>query len=297
MCSASPESSRRDFQSFEDGIRLAWDQLPEAQRRAATYILKAPTSVAFSNVEDLAGAIGVSTASIIRLAQALGYDGFLALKQAVRDHVQTMMSPGDKVARSISDISALDEVLSAVIDSEITYLRLALKSISEEEFTRAVRRITSARRIGIIGLGVAESLVTLLTFRLRRFRLDAIPITRGGKNIYEGLHWLEAGDALVAFAFVRPWPELITSLEYARRVNVNPIVVTDVEASPVLKQGDIALVAERGPMEGYHSLVVPNAIVNAIILGCAKEAGGQAFKSLERFEEIRRSMKDIDPYI
>ena len=52
------------------------ESFTSAQRKVADYILKNPTEVPFMTTDQLAVVIGVSVATVMRLAYALGYTGY-----------------------------------------------------------------------------------------------------------------------------------------------------------------------------------------------------------------------------
>lgn len=270
-----------------DRIREAAGRLSGVHQTIARYVLEHPTHAGFLSAEELAREIGVSSASVVRFAQNLGYEGFHSLKRAVQRETELMVSPAEKVQETLAHMAEVKDIFPAVVDMEISYLQRALHSISLEQFEQAVQAIASARRLGVFGPGSSQALVHLVKFRLRRFRVDIIPMTRGGKDLYEDLHWLERGDALLVFAFLQPWDEVLTSLRYARDKGVTSVAITDLESSPVMALADITLVALRGPIGAFHSLVVPNAIVNALILGYAKRTMPDSLNALKAFQEVR----------
>ena len=272
-------------------IRQASSDLSEAQKVAANYLLENMTKVAFCSTEEFASKAGVSTATIVRLAQALGYEGFQALKKSLQDEIQLLVSPTDKVQKTLVNMGDDTDTFAAVVEMEISYLEQALSTISREQVDAAAKAMANASKVGVLGLGVSESLVDLLTFRLRRFKVDVIPMVRGGRDLYEDLHWISHGDALLTFVFLQPWPEGLVSLRYAREVGATSIVITDLESSPALDLADIALVAQRGPVGAFHSLVVPNAVVNALILSYAKHTQEQSLVNLKHFQDVRVMMQ------
>ncbi len=272
-------------------IRQASGDLSEAQKVAADYLLENTTKVAFCSTEEFASKAGVSTATIVRLAQALGYEGFQALKKALQDEIRLLVSPTDKVQKTLVNMGDDTDTFAAVVEMEISYLKQALNTISTVQMEEAVKAIGNANKVGVLGLGVSESLVHLLTFRLRRFKVDVIPMVRGGRDLYEDLHWLNRGDVLLTFAFLQPWPEGLISLKHAREVGATSVVITDLESSPALDLADIGLVAQRGPVGAFHSLVVPNAVVNALILAYAKHTQETSLANLEHFQDVRLKMR------
>ena len=63
------------------------DSLPESQRRVADLVVSDPQSVAFGTLASVAEQAATSTPTVIRFAAQLGFDGFTALRDAVRSEV------------------------------------------------------------------------------------------------------------------------------------------------------------------------------------------------------------------
>lgn len=273
--------------SLADRIVAARKTMTGAQKTIADYILRLPTRVAFMTADEVAVDIGVSSASVVRFAQTLGYDGFASLKRSLQDEIQFMVDPADRVEKSLAEIKAAPDALRTVVETDLVYLQHLLSTISREQFNRATEAIVSAKRIGVCGTGSTSSLVDYFTFRMRRFRADVIPITTGGRSLFEQLHWLEQGDVIIVFAFLNPSEEIFTVLNYAEKVGIKSIVITDIDSSIAASLADVVLVGQRGPVGYFHSHLVPSAIVNALILAYAKEKGPECLISLRRFLDIR----------
>ena len=61
--------------SVAERIRASGADLTTAERRVAEVIVESPQSVAFGTVADLARRADVGAASVVRLANKLGFDG------------------------------------------------------------------------------------------------------------------------------------------------------------------------------------------------------------------------------
>ncbi len=73
------EINRSDYvagsMSVADRIRERGDRLTPSERRIAAVVLATPQVVGFGTVADLADAAGAGAATVVRLANKLGYDG------------------------------------------------------------------------------------------------------------------------------------------------------------------------------------------------------------------------------
>ena len=64
------------------------ESLNGAQRRLGRYLQNDSSALLLCNVSDLAQAVGVSKATVVRFAKTLGYAGFPELKRAMQNEMR-----------------------------------------------------------------------------------------------------------------------------------------------------------------------------------------------------------------
>src|SRR3990170_6696124 len=81
-----------------DDLRVAitrrHDTLSGRLRQIAVFAVDHPNDVALNTVSSLASSIGVQPSSIVRFANAFGYDGFSEMQRVFRSRLVAEMSPG-----------------------------------------------------------------------------------------------------------------------------------------------------------------------------------------------------------
>src|SRR5512142_3010739 len=101
---------------------------------------------------------------------------------------------------------------------------------------------------------------------------------------------MTADNLLVVICFFDVSPALRLVLDYAREVHCPVIMLTDTLGSIIGDRADVVLSARRGPVSGFHSLVVPMTIINALLLAVAGEEAG-AMESLDKLDQLRDRLK------
>ena len=66
--------------------------------------------------------------------------------------------------------------------------------------------------------------------------------------------------------------------------------ITYIISGKVGDMADVVLSARRGPVSGFHSLVVPMTIINSILLAMASEEGG-VMENLDKLDQLRERLK------
>ena len=71
-----------------DMIREKLGSLTAKQRSIAEYLLAAPDEASYLSLKEMSARTHSSEVSVLRLCKALGFENFVALKEALRSHMQ-----------------------------------------------------------------------------------------------------------------------------------------------------------------------------------------------------------------
>lgn len=265
-----------------------YDDLPKQQKKIADYIISRYDEVVFFSITKLAATLQVSEATVVRFAQNLGHKGFPELKEDLVKYYREYLTPGERMKRSIEELPEDPLQYKGHVSREIQLLQDSMQALDNDSFIKAVDHIVNADRIYIFGNGGNECLANHLTFRLSRFKLNAIQQSVSGKNLFEKLLQIESTDMIVAFHFYKPTVDFRRLMEVCTEKKIPVLLITDSLIPPMIRDADIILLAPRGSAGTFHSQVVPMAINNALINGVASRMGDKAVKALQELSEMRR---------
>lgn len=82
---------------LEELITKNYSTLTKGQKKVATYILRNPEEVAFLTSKKLGKNAGVSEATVIRLANALGISGFSEIQNISQSWLKRKRAPSEKL--------------------------------------------------------------------------------------------------------------------------------------------------------------------------------------------------------
>jgi DNA-binding MurR/RpiR family transcriptional regulator len=283
-----PSPAVGDGVPLERRIAERAGRLTPSQARIADYVLRSPETVVFLSARELGRHLDVSDATVVRFAQELGFQGFIALRHVLQQHVHHKMKTGTRLREKLEGLRA-EDFFAAATGTEIEFLQRSLHEVRSADVTAAGHLLAGARKVFLYGERGAWPLVDLLDFRLSRFRLDVTPLTFAGKYLFEKCRLLARDDVVMAFAFQRVPGDLQPILDLARSRGASVILVTDLTLVPAHPAQRIVLSAPRGPLGVAHSLIVPMAIANALILAVAMDLGDAAYQALEEMDDLRRT--------
>ncbi len=279
------EFTLEDRRTILERARDVYSTLPKSQKRIAESILENWETIAFVSPKELGERLGVSETTVIRFARALGYKSFSDLRQHCQELIKERLTPAEKMTATVQKLRSGETSFERLLNSEIDNLRSGLSKVSPEEFYRAVDLVESAKRVFIVGQGVSEPLCKFLEFRFRRMQIDTRVVTNGGKPFYESLLLMDERDILIGIGFFRCSIDILRAFSYARKRSIPTIALTHSNVSELALKSDVVLVANRGPVSFLNSLVVPMAILNALVLYLA-EKDEKKLKALKQLDEI-----------
>lgn len=272
------------------GLLLAcWDELTDAQRRLGQLVLDEPGEIVFLGVRSVAERAGTSTATVVRFAQRLGYEGYSDLLEAVQQQLLPSISPAHRLSRTLAELESVDAedgLLAHAVSRDIDSLQQTRALIGAGEFNRAVDLLGGARVVYAAGIGLSAAPVITLAFRLRRVQIPVVAVTSGGTEFYNHLLPLARGDVLVVVGS-QPLPdELIRAADFAKRREVEVLAITDTQSSDLQRSAAVTLHAKRGPLTQLTSVVAPVAVADALAVALAERRRDESATAYADFEAL-----------
>jgi len=242
--------------------------LTTAQRRAMKYIVDHCEESAFLTTAELSKKAGVSEATIVRLARALGLGGYPDLQRILRQEIQGRLSTVDRLAQAIRHAHDGSDICTQVLQQDIENISHTMRNISPEVFQRAVTEIDEAKRIYVAGLRGAHAPALIIGLYLRFLEKDVQLLVPGYGDVWNNLYGVGAGDLVIGISLPRYTRLTIEILEYARRHGASVGTITDSIMSPLAAYADWVLPVSctlESFIESFTASVsVANALVTAV---------------------------------
>lgn len=265
----------------------------KGQRAIARYITENYDKAAFMTASKLGSTVGVSESTVVRFAMELGYDGYPSMQKALQEMVVNRLTSVQRIEVANDRIGNQD-VLSAVIQSDIDKLRQTAEIVSKEHFAAAVEDILKARRVFIVGVRSTAPLANFLGYYLSQM-LDTVHIvdTSGTSAVFEKIISVDDRDAVIAFSFPRYSTSTAQGAVYCRSKGAKVIGITDSSLSPLGRSSDHVLLAKSDMISLVDSLTAPLSIANALIVAIAARRERELEK---KFSELERLWEKFNVY-
>jgi DNA-binding MurR/RpiR family transcriptional regulator len=274
---------------FTQILSERFPQLTKSEKRIANHIRKHQEDCAFLSAGELAETLNLSEATLVRFARSLGFDGYPAMRKVLQNSYRHRITHSSRLRSRLEDMHDSADLFERLVVSDIDYMTQALESVNREELHRAVELIRTHKRIFVFGVGPSVTLVNLMELRLSRFGWQVISMVSAGREILDHLLLMTENDLLFVICFFDVSPTLHLVLDFAREVHCPVVMLTDTLGSIVGNKADVVLAAKRGPMSGFHSLVVPMTIINSLLLSLA-DGEPSVMQNLDELDQLRERL-------
>lgn len=250
------------------------------QRSLAKYVQTHYQTVAFSTVSDLAKQSGVSQATIVRFAKALGFKGYPGFQKEVRRLVRADLKGTERFKLSPAAASPLDLVLA----KEMENLGALRDAFDAHAFRAALKSLRSASEVLIVGARATAPLATHMAFGLAKLGMRAARAVAVTSDTYDQTNRLDRRACVVVIGFPRYLRELVELLDFAKSAKLATLAITDSAFSPL--RGDVSLYApaESASFMAFHS--APLVLINALLHELSFADRGATVAALDRFEAV-----------
>lgn len=267
-------------------IEAEFSTYSKGQKKIAEYIIKHYDKAAFMTASKLGKEVGISESTVVRFANALGYEGYPELQAALSEIVKTKLTSLQRMEIAY-DKMANEDILSKVINSDISKMRSTLESIDKKAFDRAVEELLNAKNIYILGVRSASAISSFLGFYFNLlFTGVRLVNTSSVSEMFEQILRAGKGDVVIGVSFPRYSRRTIKALEYAKMRGATVISITDTPGSPLVPQSDISLFAKTDMVSFVDSLVAPLSVVNALIVAIGMRKKQEITQTLSDLENI-----------
>jgi DNA-binding MurR/RpiR family transcriptional regulator len=268
-----------------------FDALPGQLKTAAKRLLDHPDDVALLSMRELARRAKVTPATMTRLAQKLGFDGFDQLRKvysdAVRERPHAIPDSFKGRAEGLlarRDLSGDD----AIVADTLAGLAGHLKSLSEAETVAAIGRaadlIVKHERLFCVGARSSYPAMYLGSYLLSLIGEQACLADGPGGIGLDRLHALKSSDAVLALTIAPYTRSTVEAVEFAAERSATIIAITDSRASPVARLAREAIIVPTHAPSFLQTMTPAFVVVECLAALVAAKRGKSAVKAIEETE-------------
>jgi DNA-binding MurR/RpiR family transcriptional regulator len=204
--------------SLSEEIRQRFDEFSRSQKDVGQYIVDHLEEAAFHTAEELARRANTSSSTVVRFAQALGFDGFPELQTAARDEYRRGRDGGEgQPELAVQPLFPIDQTeFEAALAADHANLAETARRVDRDEVTAAVDLISRAERIVLCGTDQMAFFASYLRHLLMLLDLRAEVVASPSQEGLAKLGRVDESTVMVGFSAGRPHPLVVGALKLAR---------------------------------------------------------------------------------
>lgn len=248
---------------------------PELQR-AARWVRDHPAEVGLQSMRQSAQAAGVSPATMTRLAQALGLDGFDAMRRPVRTQLaRSAVSRPAPDGTTASPLARAQAANVSSVDSRNDAAALAA----------AAQCVLRARHVLFLGLRASFGIAHHLQYSCDWLRPSTRLATDPAGAWADLVAALEPPDLMVVVSQAPYAVQTVEAVQLARARGVPVLALTDSPLSPLARLATQSLLFDTASPAFFHSMTGAQALAEALMQAVAEQGGEPVLQRLTRRQQ------------
>ncbi|MCY1346066.1 putative HTH-type transcriptional regulator YbbH [compost metagenome] len=270
-------------------LRASFPALSTQFQSGARYLLDHPQDVPVLSMRKIAASAGVQPATLVRLSQHLGFEGWQGLRELFVDALRGGSQPYARRARKVVRESSASRMLGEMLDAQHHNLDL-IAANNDKTLQQAAELLSQAQNVHVAGFRSCFPIAFTFHYVYRLFRSSVQLIRADAGTLEMELRGLAPKDAVVVASFAPYSQESIRVAAAARECGCKVIALTDSTVAPIALAADCTLLFSVESPSFFPSITAGVAMVEALVEQLLARKGKGAIRALEQAEgELHRA--------
>ncbi len=281
------EETQENSETVRELIRQHYDALTQSERKLAQSLLENYPASGLASITIVAENAGVSTPTVARMVQKLGFRGFPQFHEALRRELEAQLS-GPVQKRELWATEAPEShLLNRFADAVMTNMRQTLRHVDTEGFEKAVSMLSQRdSHLFVVGGRITRALAEYAFTHMQAIRPGVTHMTSSAATWPHYVVDMKEGDVLLLFDIRRYETNLERLAELASSRGVKVILITDQWGSPISKIADPVFSCWGEIPSAWDSNIATIMFLEALIAGVQAEDWPQTRERFEQLDEI-----------
>jgi DNA-binding MurR/RpiR family transcriptional regulator len=275
-------------------IREAYGSMSAGQQKVLEFFLSRRMEAIYMSAARIAELADVSHSTVVRTAQALGFDGFPEFQAALQEQLLGRINSAGVyqlgARKLISELIEQDnDNMKAILErsmlNDAKTIETMVPQLSVADFEQAVNWLIEADHVYVIGLRSSTPMAMNFAMGMRQIRDKCHLLQPGVGDLVDQVAALTEHDLLFSICFGRYMRETLHVMDYARKVGTRIIAVTDTAVSPAAQRADLVFTVRYG-VWFYGASAALFSLLNALIAAVLVRQNDAAQARLEKLDTI-----------
>jgi DNA-binding MurR/RpiR family transcriptional regulator len=249
-------------------IRQRFDEFSRSQKDVGQYIVDHLDEAAFHTAEELARRANTSSSTVVRFAQALGFEGFPELQSAARDEYRRARGEGEGEALDTPPLFPIDQTeLEAALAADHVNVAETARKLDRDEVAAAVEAISRSEHTLLCGTDQMAFFASYLRHLLMLLDLRCEVVASPSQEGLARLGRIDERTLVIGFSAGRPHPLVVRAMKLARHRHASTIAIADATLSEVAKLADQRLYYSSNSPAFVRSHAALLSLIQALAYG------------------------------
>ncbi len=257
------------------------DGLSPELLRAARWIEAHPREVALYSMRECARRAKLAPATLSRLAQALGFQGFEAIKHLCQESFSAQGGYAGR-AEVLQASARRDKDWLALLNEAQHANSASVGGLNQTaQLEAAADAMLKARRVHFLGLRASHGLALHLHYTYGLLASNGVLVQGLGGTLDDQVGDMGPGDLLVATSSASYTRQTVDAVAQARGQGAGVVALTDSALSPIARSATWTLLFRTDSPSYFHSMVGALALTEALVAAVAVRGGRKVLAHLQ----------------
>ena len=272
--------------SYEDRIRSDRTEMSKSFAKLADFLLDSYIEASFMTASELAHALNLDAATVVRFSQSLGYKGFPQLQREIRQKVKgdLLIRPVEaEVTNSVPGVAAntLRELANDLEQTTIT--------LNTDALTNLVETIGQSKRIIVLADPPAQPAAYNLLYFLEQGGFNIFIARYGAIDLARTIHTATSQDLMLVMDVAGYSPYIDNALREAKEKGIPTAAIVAAASLPSARSANIVIAAQS------RTSVASGTVVISALIAVLAEA--LRWRFTERFVGVEQAIAELSERI
>jgi len=270
-------------------LQSGFDRLTPQLQRAARWVAEHPDDACFLSMREQARRADVVAPTMTRLARAIGYPTYQALREDLRAgspwrsgefsaQARRLQTTAKGAARPLAELERVQE-------GDIASLP---RLNTPAHYAHVAHRLLAAPATAFFGVRSCYSVAQHAHYLYAMLVGRGVLLQESPWSLHESIASLPKGTLFLAIGLSPYARQTIEAARRAAAVGLEVVALTDSELSPLARVASARLLFEAATTSFFHSLVGAHALVERVMAEVAARGGRRVIRQLRQRELLLR---------
>ena len=277
--------------SIRDQVVERFPALSPQLKRAAQFVLDYPDEIATRSLRHVAREAALPPPTFSRLARAMGYESYDALRELCRGEIRkrksrfadkalALLEPEGGRASAQQNPFAVRQAAAA-----ISNIQALLETIDVQALELAARKLARARKVVVIGSLSAYAFVDYVSYIAAMALPNWRVAGRSGSSLASAVVELGKRDAVLVMTHEPYSARSVRAASFAREQEAHVVAITDGAKSPVAAIANTLFLVSTDSPQFFPSHVAALVLLESLMGMVVREKGAAAQQRIAAVEQ------------